>query len=1232
MGSASLVLHDVSVTFADDTDSLRARQAPYVCFKLGPKGESSQQTECIKNAGREVVWHQTLAFSKVIAGANTLEVLILDHNKLRRDRILASGHKTIDASTAPDHYRLALTDKSQRPFGDLTFWATLVSADPGAARSCKGLLSSEAKRPEPARLEHLNSHVFLETNWKAQYARLACEVALKEPISVAVISANPHIDTAQWSNRLRSCADGAKVEFYPVPAQRTISVTQKGKEKQLSVKKFVLDKKLAGSTFDAWVYIVGSRAEPAHRSREESKELRHDKALLKGLMKRSRLPLTLIHTTADLGPATCKKALKATKDYNAAVFHLPAEGGVGLNGPGQPLDPLCAYLHPWASPAEAAKATVPCLHARVATNILVRREVDRQLQRHKRPGAATVLWVGVSHTGLGILVPMQPYIGIPLLIAESFTRMFYHVLHVCHTAGIIYNLKEAWAKLKSVITKKQLEGLKRNPKLTKRALKDAGKDGTKAGLEGAAEAIFVEVGVTITKELAHTAAEHVLQEASAIVATQVVEYVLPAIGAIVTVAMLPHTYAKIHRMVTCMAYTYHEQWAFTSSLPLPMVYEALSMNQPDLAVHLQKAMKLEQQQEYDSPDDLISTQWRTLPQYARSSAPAPTYPSREAPTHGSESVHPRAGMSAPGDDSPIDFDTLFLYKSQAVTQAEMDHLEREGPADLIRAFKTKPVSTVMAADGTPVATWPFSNVDHNAHKWGGMTFTEVIGEPPPPEDAFHPDAHVPWCTSPQGDQPPFGGRIPMQHTQSPGASPTAKPSFSSSPPHENGQSSMRGTSGPHLAAAAAAASNQILRGGSPFRYDQVSMSDPAQHDLPAAAQDLLGGSTPSNDQPAGQKAAGTGAASAAAPPLGTFKRRAYPAPPSGQPLVHTEGRARGRTRGSNAMGIPSSSVASPPVAGLDPSSRESSAGGGSIDGQGRSAVLFADTPLNGDPTPSSCAAPAHGSAFHRNPAPPVSPTVQQNRTGPHALQQSSAVSHALPPGSAGSLDVYPPGRPIVASHTGSHLPLPSHFSPTSLYTGSPSTCGNLEHADLDSSSGSASLTQPPASLNQQAPHGLQQSAHVPPKVLQPSSEAFARHSQSSGVSEHAPTWAQSTEANPTSHPPVGLQAAGGLPYPPSPLQHSAADVLGEHPPPAYQGFGAAAVATQASLQQTMPSSWHGLNAATPLIGMSLGQQTPGMHPFAMSGGDAQPAQPAPKAHADQHKPDHSTSSWPAPLV
>ena len=64
--------------------------------------------------------------------------------------------------------------------------------------------------------------------------------------------------------------------------------------------------RLAGSRFDAWVYIVGSRTEPAGRTREESRELRHDKALLKGLMKRSRLPLTIIHNTVDLEPAACK--------------------------------------------------------------------------------------------------------------------------------------------------------------------------------------------------------------------------------------------------------------------------------------------------------------------------------------------------------------------------------------------------------------------------------------------------------------------------------------------------------------------------------------------------------------------------------------------------------------------------------------------------------------------------------------------------------------------------------------------------------------------------------------------------------------------------------------------------------------------------------------------------------------------------------------------------------------
>lgn len=60
-------------------------------------------------------------------------------------------------------------------------------------------------------------------------------------------------------------------------------------------------------------------------------------------------------------------------------------------------------------------------------------------------------------------------------------------------------MQEAWATLKGAITKKELESLKKNPKLTKTALKDAAVDGGKNGLEGAAEAIFVEIGVIVTK-------------------------------------------------------------------------------------------------------------------------------------------------------------------------------------------------------------------------------------------------------------------------------------------------------------------------------------------------------------------------------------------------------------------------------------------------------------------------------------------------------------------------------------------------------------------------------------------------------------------------------------------------------------------------------------------------------------------------------------------------------------
>ena len=62
-----------------------------------------------------------------------------------------------------------------------------------------------------------------------------------------------------------------------------------------------------------------------------------------------------------------QKALRITKvDSNATVFRLPPEGSTAQVGPGKPLDPLGCYLHPWASPTEAVKATVPCLHAKVA--------------------------------------------------------------------------------------------------------------------------------------------------------------------------------------------------------------------------------------------------------------------------------------------------------------------------------------------------------------------------------------------------------------------------------------------------------------------------------------------------------------------------------------------------------------------------------------------------------------------------------------------------------------------------------------------------------------------------------------------------------------------------------------------------------------------------------------------------------------------------------------------------
>ncbi|KAK9815967.1 hypothetical protein WJX74_002020 [Apatococcus lobatus] len=513
-----------------------------------------------------------------------------------------------------NHHLIRLTDRHQKHVGNICFGAKLKLKSRSSAD--RPWLDGELEAESAAPLNK-SRQVFLQTSWKEQYEDLARQLVPKVPVSVAVVSS--HKDTAEVVRQLKGWADTAKVKLHWVPCQQSASRTQKGKEKKLSVKTFITDNELMGSKYDAWIYVMGAEVEPGSKDKEASHELKHARALLKGLLKRDRLPLTIIHSLPALEPAACMEALQITKDSNATVFYLPAEGRPAQMIPGTPLSPLGHFLHPWAAPQEAVKAAVPCLHAKVAVNMLVRREVDRQLRRHKNPKATTVLWVGLSHTGLGILVPLLPYIGIPLLIAESFTRMFYHVLHVCHTAGIIYNLRDAWAILKGAITKKELEGLKRNPKLTKTALEDAAKDGGKAGLEGAAEAIFVEIGVIITKKLASTGAKQVLEQACAAIASQVVTYVFPAIGTLLTIAMLPHTYHKIHQMVTCLAYTYHENWAFIGGLRLPMVYEKLAMKHPDQAAHLPKAMRLEADGD-DSSEDLITTQWETPPQYG---APLP---------------------------------------------------------------------------------------------------------------------------------------------------------------------------------------------------------------------------------------------------------------------------------------------------------------------------------------------------------------------------------------------------------------------------------------------------------------------------------------------------------------------------------------------------------------------------------------------------------------------------------
>lgn len=56
-------------------------------------------------------------------------------------------------------------------------------------------------------------------------------------------------------------------------------------------------------------------------------------------------------------------------------------------------------------------------------------------------------------------------------------------------------------------------------------------------------------GMVLLQKLASTGAKQVLEQASAGIASQVVGYVIPAIGALLTVAMLPHTYHKIHQVI-----------------------------------------------------------------------------------------------------------------------------------------------------------------------------------------------------------------------------------------------------------------------------------------------------------------------------------------------------------------------------------------------------------------------------------------------------------------------------------------------------------------------------------------------------------------------------------------------------------------------------------------------------------------------------------------------------------
>ena len=60
--------------------------------------------------------------------------------------------------------------------------------------------------------------------------------------------------------------------------------------------------RLAGQKYGAWIYIASGHME-AKKAPQERKE---DVALLKTLMRRSRIPLAVIHSTQAIPPAQCK--------------------------------------------------------------------------------------------------------------------------------------------------------------------------------------------------------------------------------------------------------------------------------------------------------------------------------------------------------------------------------------------------------------------------------------------------------------------------------------------------------------------------------------------------------------------------------------------------------------------------------------------------------------------------------------------------------------------------------------------------------------------------------------------------------------------------------------------------------------------------------------------------------------------------------------------------------------